>query len=111
MDTDGSYTCICSLGYTGNGFINCRMYSFVSLYIMLEEHSFSGTAVCSEDCDINAICAYIDVDNETKCVCRSGYMGNGYSCTSKILKIVQKCFIYYSFHFVECRDHQQRVFQ
>ena len=66
---------------------------------MLEEHSFSGTAVCSEDCDINAICAYIDVDNETKCVCRSGYMGNGYSCTSKIFKNCSKVFYILLFSF------------
>lgn len=43
------------------------------------------TAVCSEDCDVNAICAY--VDNGTKCVCTSGYTGNGYSCKSKYILV------------------------
>ena len=37
---------------------------------------------CSEDCDANANC--VQEEDGDRCVCRTGYVGDGYSCLSEI---------------------------
>ena len=46
---------------------------------------------CTKDCDVNAHCVQHDDEDEDQCVCKPGYIGDGYTCLSKI-------FYYYLVH-------------
>ena len=42
----------------------------------------SGILNCSNLCDVNAHC--VQVDGGVKCVCESGYSGDGFSCSCEL---------------------------
>lgn len=108
LDTDGSYECLCSSGYTGNGtsctceyslhmlfcFESFRvkyvllMLHIVGMVYLLSRHYGSlsiDTHMCSEDtasCDENADC--VNTEGGYECVCGTGYIGDGFSCISEL---------------------------
>ncbi|KXJ10132.1 Fibrillin-2 [Exaiptasia diaphana] len=64
INTEGSYTCTCKSGYTGDG------------------RRCSDIDECSADyhmCDVNAKC--INTDGSYTCTCKSGYPGDGRTCS------------------------------
>ena len=70
-DTDGSYSCACIAGYSGNGF------SCVNV-----DECVAGT----HGCDPNAQCD--DTVGSHTCTCKAGYTGDGTSCSN-----VDECFL------------------
>ncbi|PZC85068.1 hypothetical protein B5X24_HaOG202832 [Helicoverpa armigera] len=56
--------CHCDEGYTGDGISQC----------VPEGH----TCDVANDCNINAICTFVDITYQ--CVCRDGFNGDGYTC-------------------------------
>ncbi|KAL9954064.1 hypothetical protein ACROYT_G041555 [Oculina patagonica] len=63
-NTDGSFTCACNVGYTGNG------------------KSCSDVDECTantHDCDLSATCT--NTDGSFTCACDAGYTGDGKSCS------------------------------
>ena len=107
MDTPGHYTCICSNGYTGDGFFcegiicpclcpNLRSsYSIVFLFYgnfssnrylsMLIMHPFSDENECgpdgTNDCHQNANCT--NTIGSYICTCNTGYSGDGKLCEGR----------------------------
>jgi hypothetical protein len=62
-DTDGSFTCTCNPGFTGDG-VSCTNVNECTL----------GT----DNCAANAACA--DTAGSFTCTCNSGFSGNGFTC-------------------------------
>ncbi len=62
-DTNGSFTCSCNNGYTGNG----------TACINIDECLTS-----SHNCDMRANCS--DTNGSFTCSCNNGYTGNGTTC-------------------------------
>ncbi|XP_041379174.1 neurogenic locus notch homolog protein 1-like, partial [Gigantopelta aegis] len=62
-NTNGSYTCACRTGYSGDG------------------HSCTDINEClnQKSCDINANCT--NTDGSYTCTCQAGYSGDGNNCT------------------------------
>ncbi|XP_072042803.1 uncharacterized protein [Amphiura filiformis] len=73
-NTDGSFTCKCNTGYSGNG-ITCNDVDECS----------SGT----DDCDTNAFCT--NTDGSFTCTCNPGYSGNGITCNAECAENQYKC--------------------
>merc|ERR1712142_1310565 len=65
-DTDGSFTCACKSGYSGDG-KTCTNKDECDLG--------------EDDCHDNAVCT--DTDGLFTCACKSGYSGDGKTCTNK----------------------------
>jgi hypothetical protein len=63
-DTQGSYTCACKLGYTGDGYTCADM-----------DECTAGT----HKCHAKATC--IKTAGSYACVCNDGFSGNGFSCS------------------------------
>lgn len=61
LNTNGSFACLCSEGYTGSGQENC---------LDINECSRSGA------CGINAKC--INLQGSYKCICPQGFTGQGH---------------------------------
>jgi alpha-tubulin suppressor-like RCC1 family protein len=64
INTEGSYTCTCNPGYTGDG------------------HHCELIVDCSNNpdiCDVNASCE--EVEGQMVCVCNEGYAGDGLTCS------------------------------
>ena len=40
----------------------------------------------STPCDVNAMCQ--DTNGSFVCVCNSGFSGNGFNCSSKLVKVI-----------------------
>ena len=84
-NTDGSFSCTCYPGYTGDG-TTCTgegiQYLFDSIvhYCFNELTDFNECGTAS-NCDVNADCA--NTDGSYTCSCSSGYSGDGMSCTGK----------------------------
>lgn len=57
--------CHCDDGYEGDGVYQCGMHQ-------------GRTCEVLKDCDQNATCTL--VDNTYQCICREGYVGDGYTC-------------------------------
>ena len=89
-NTEGSFTCSCKPGYTGDGvtctsklvmiiaflfsFSGSIVTCFPSMFIDIDECEM-GTHTCSS----NASCT--DTDGSFNCTCREGYEGDGFNCT------------------------------
>ena len=54
------------------------------IYSYLASHTFSED--CSEECDVNAYCA--EEEDGDRCVCRTGFVGDGHSCLSETYIII-----------------------
>ncbi|XP_028415961.1 fibropellin-1-like [Dendronephthya gigantea] len=89
-NTDGSYTCTCNSGYTGDGF-NCTDGS----YICTCNSGYTGDGfnctdfdecLTSSPCHSNATCN--NTDGSYTCTCNSGYSGDGFNCTGKTTQII-----------------------
>ena len=87
-DTDGSFTCTCQVGFSGDG-LTCASKKCVILMVVAKSGSIEypfciDINECSEvlhNCDMNADCA--DTDGSFTCTCREGFEGDGISCNSK----------------------------
>ena len=64
-DTDGSFSCACNSGYSGNG-VEC----------IDDDECTLGTDNCSDNADCT------DIDGSFSCECKSGYSGDGTTCTN-----------------------------
>ena len=64
MTGDGTYSCNCKTGFTGNG-VSCTN---------------DNECVSTNNCDANADCT--DTSGSYVCNCRSGYVGDGISCAN-----------------------------
>ena len=97
INTEGSFTCSCNTGYTGNG-VNCSskiliemnyLFWFKKRLNVLKEviTCFSSSVSTDVDecalnehtCNVNANCT--DTDGSFNCTCREGFEGDGFSCT------------------------------
>ncbi len=63
-NTEGSFTCACNPGFTGNGFVCTDV-----------DECLDGTA----GCDANATCT--NTEGSFDCDCNEGFEGNGVTCT------------------------------
>ena len=102
MDTDGSYTCTCNPGYTGDGVMcsgrsNVCAQKNVSLKqchecaLRLIIHSCTtdnDECTGANDCDPNADCE--NTPGSYTCSCQDGYSGDGYGCQGS-LSVLNKC--------------------
>ena len=87
-DTDGSFTCTCQVGFSGDG-LTCTSKKCVILMVVAKSGSIEypfciDINECSEvlhNCDMNANCS--DTDGSFTCTCREGFEGDGISCNSK----------------------------
>ena len=84
MDTDGSFTCTCVTGYTGDG-ISCSSKLGIKLCPIIQfathidiDECAAGTHNCAE----GATC--VDTDGSFTCTCNAGYTGDGVNCNSKL---------------------------
>ena len=88
-DTEGSYECTCSLGYTGSGLECSGRWLFstsVSLHVCCNTDTLSFTPnsfpdideCLSNSCNVNGICA--NVPGSFICTCNPGYSGDGFMC-------------------------------
>ncbi|XP_072016927.1 uncharacterized protein [Amphiura filiformis] len=66
INNDGSFTCACNDGYTGDG-ITCS--------------DMDECALNTDNCDENAVCS--NNDGSFACACNAGYTGNGLTCSDK----------------------------
>ena len=97
INTDGGYTCNCSLGYEGDGELSCIskapvLYSSIGIcrYVHICNVCIDCYFICTDinecmrgthDCDLNADCN--DTVGSFLCTCHSGYEETGSVCTSK----------------------------
>ena len=85
MDIDGSFLCLCSDGYTGNG-TDCEGMSFIhfeavelSIYFIVDVDE----CVLNVPCDANALCT--NTNGSFECMCNAGYTGYGLVCSGMAL--------------------------
>ena len=94
-DTEGSYTCTCDIGYSGDGF-SCDGTNGIRIVIIIAalmtrnqiiiKNSKLRTnfvldvneCVTEPPCHINATCN--NTEGSYTCTCDAGYSGDGFSC-------------------------------
>ena len=114
-NTIGSYLCICNVGYSGDGFINCtsRSTEDVSLSAPIIHFFVSDVNECeldTDDCDENAECT--DTIGSFNCTCNFGYSGNGtFCCESCWLSVYFYAIIniFPTYNYIVCKDGQIRL--
>ena len=88
-NTNGSYTCECVSGFTGNGTICAsKKMSMVAIAMFYTLHycgncfRFTDVDECRDsnlnNCSVNAYCT--DVIGSYDCTCNTGYAGDGTFC-------------------------------
>ena len=87
-NTEGSHTCTCKAGYSGDGVTcNGKKKSFTSS--LKNKKSFNQTIDINEcstnngGCSANAVCT--NTVGSFNCACKAGYTGNGISCNGNQL--------------------------
>ena len=95
VDTEGSYSCQCSTGYTGDGLNSCTSKSnsyniylpqYVSLKCVRNTSNCTDINECDhnlDNCDMNADCT--DTIGSFNCTCVFGYTGTGQLCGNFIV--------------------------
>ena len=98
LNTDGSYTCLCNVGFTGDGstctgIIRNKMYSEISVYSFLVDIDECEQESLNE-CDVNANCS--NTVGSYSCFCLSGFEGNGFNCSGVSLSVDRKgkCYLH-----------------
>ena len=92
LDTEDSYMCTCSIGFTGDGLISCDsellITTFISecvctyiclLNLLILSSDIDECAEGTHMCDPLAFC--IDTEGSYTCICNDGYTGNGETCS------------------------------
>ena len=88
-NTDGSFTCTCNSGYSGDG-VSCTSKLATTLLAILctNFNLFIQPADVNEceletyPCSSNANC--MDTDGSFNCTCSDGFEGGGFNCTGKL---------------------------
>ena len=88
-NTEGSYTCSCNPGYTGNG-VNCTskiLYFWggtlvCTLFFIVQSPDVNECELEIHTCNSNAICT--DTNGSFNCTCEEGFEGDGFNCTGKV---------------------------
>ena len=93
-NTEGTFTCSCNPGYTGDG-VNCTGKILpIKIFEVFIMHTLIDLCLCilladinecelGTPCDLNASCT--DAVGSFDCLCNAGYTGSGLVCTSKWL--------------------------
>ena len=84
-DIDGSFECICRLGYSGDGYLNCTgLMAYICLFKngycnMSSFHIDIDECMISDNlCAMNATCS--NTEGSYNCSCDTGFNGNGTTC-------------------------------
>ena len=85
QDTNGSFVCACNSGFSGNAFTcSSKLQFFVCMSYSYPFITHADINECdSTPCDMNAMCQ--DTNGSFVCACNSGFSGNGFTCSSKLL--------------------------
>ena len=80
-DTEGSFTCTCNPGYTGDG-ITCTSESTYLTIIVSSTPCYLVSQICGiiDNCDVNAACT--ETTGTFSCSCIAGFTGDGVTCQS-----------------------------
>ena len=82
-NVDGSYTCMCEDGFSGDGYLNCegalscKYWEGLELTLMFVYHTDIDECMNSP-CDLNANCT--NLYGTFDCTCNGGYTGSGMYC-------------------------------
>ena len=102
MDTDGSFTCMCNIGYTGDGMtcngknachsiacLNIFNYFILTLKYTDIDECNSGYDNCTQ------LTSCVNTNGSFSCVCNTGYTGDGDTCYSEFKDYVYiKCILF-----------------
>ena len=87
INTEGSFTCFCNPGYTGDG-VTCtskwQLLFIVFVYLMnclIQPVDVNECELGTHICNSSANCT--DTDGSFNCTCREGFEGDGFNCTGK----------------------------
>ena len=90
QDTNGSFICSCNSGFSGNGFTCSSKLLFYHISYPFITHADINECD-STPCDVNAMCQ--NTNGSFVCACNSGFSGNGFTCSSKLLFTVSPSLI------------------
>ena len=86
INTDGSYNCSCSSGYSGDRMTCTGMNIIANQYfkIIVPSHAIIDINECllTNTCHSDAICN--DTEGSYICQCKDGYTGDGLNCSGQL---------------------------